>query len=165
VTGGDGSGDPHWRMNYTPAKPWWISRSERFAALTASRLEAFMDLRKEIRVAVAHGLGNAHTLLDIVRKEPDRFHFIEIMGCPGGCIGGGGQPYASANSIPLDLEALKLRAQALYGNDRSNTIRRSHDNPEIQRLYKDFWSPLSAKSHELLECTISPSARRHRSRI
>jgi NADP-reducing hydrogenase subunit HndD len=112
---------------------------------------------KEIRVAVAHGLGNAHTLLDIVRKEPDRFHFIEIMGCPGGCIGGGGQPYASANSIPLDIEALKLRAQALYGNDRSNTIRRSHDNPEIQRLYKEFLGrPLSAKSHELLHTHYKP---------
>jgi iron-only hydrogenase group A len=106
---------------------------------------------KEIRVAVAHGLGNAHTLLDIVRREPDRYHFIEIMGCPGGCIGGGGQPYAAANSIPLDIEALKLRAQALYGNDRNKTIRRSHDNPEIQRLYKEFLGrPLSAKSHELL---------------
>lgn len=106
---------------------------------------------KEIRVAVAHGLGNAHALLDIVRKDPNRYHFIEIMGCPGGCIGGGGQPYASVNSLPLDVEALKLRAQALYNNDRKNTIRRSHDNPEVQRLYREFLKrPLSDKSHELL---------------
>ncbi len=105
----------------------------------------------EIRVAVAHGLGNAHILLDMVRKDPNRFHFIEIMGCPGGCIGGGGQPYASVNSIPLDVETLKLRAKALYDNDRNKTIRRSHDNPEIQRLYKEFLKrPLSDKSHELL---------------
>lgn len=106
---------------------------------------------KEIRVAVAHGLGNAHALLDIVRKEPDRYHFIEVMGCPGGCIGGGGQPYATANTIPLDTESLKLRAQALYSSDREKTVRRSHDNPEIQRLYKEFLGrPLSEKSHELL---------------
>jgi iron only hydrogenase large subunit-like protein len=106
---------------------------------------------KEIRVAVAHGLGNAHTLMEIVKNEPDRFHFVEIMGCPGGCIGGGGQPYAIANSIPLDEECLRLRANALYSSDRKKTIRRSHDNPEVQRLYKEFLGrPLSEKSHELL---------------
>lgn len=106
---------------------------------------------KEIRVAVAHGLGNTNELLEIVRKEPDRYHFIEIMGCPGGCIGGGGQPYAGSNSIPLDEEILEKRAQALYGIDRKNTIRRSHENPDIQRLYKEYLGrPLSATSHKLL---------------
>lgn len=106
---------------------------------------------KEIRVAVAHGLGNAHELLARVRKEPDRYHFIEIMGCPGGCIGGGGQPYAGFNSIPLDEECLKRRADALYNLDRTKTIRRSHDNPDIQRLYKEFLGrPLGAMSHKLL---------------
>ena len=104
-----------------------------------------------LRVAVVHGLGNAHKLLDIVRKEPDRYHFIEIMGCPGGCIGGGGQPYPGCNSIPLDKENLQKRASALYGIDRRNTIRRSHENPEIQRLYREFLGrPLGEKSHELL---------------
>ena len=105
----------------------------------------------EIRVAVAHGLGNACELLDLAKKEPDRFHFIEIMGCPGGCIGGGGQPYAQANSIPLDEECLKKRAEALYGIDRENTIRRSHENPFIQKLYKEFLQrPLSPVSHKYL---------------
>ncbi|RJP28030.1 MAG: 4Fe-4S dicluster domain-containing protein [Candidatus Omnitrophota bacterium] len=105
----------------------------------------------EIRVAVAHGLGNACDLLDIVRKEPGRYHFIEIMGCPGGCIGGGGQPYASSNSIPLDEECLKKRAEALYGLDRSRTIRRSYENPDIQRIYKEFLGrPLGPVSHKLL---------------
>ena len=112
---------------------------------------------KEIRVAVANGLGNAHNLLEIVRKDPERYHFVEIMGCPGGCIGGGGQPYAAANSIPLDTECLKARAEALYSNDRKKTIRRSHDNPEIQRLYKEFLGrPLSKKSHELLHTHYKP---------
>jgi iron only hydrogenase large subunit-like protein len=112
---------------------------------------------KEIRVAVAHGLGNAHNLLDIVRKEPEKYHFVEIMGCPGGCIGGGGQPYAAANSIPLDEECLKARAEALYNNDRKNTIRRSHENPEVQRLYREYLQrPLSKKAHELLHTHYKP---------
>jgi len=106
---------------------------------------------QEIRVAVAHGLGNACKLLDTVRKDPGRYHFIEIMGCPGGCVGGGGQPYAGVNSIPLDEEALKKRAQALYDEDRSKTIRRSHDNPDVQKLYKEFLQrPCSHIAHELL---------------
>mgnify|MGYP000846296167 FL=1 len=106
---------------------------------------------KELRLAVAHGLGNAHKVMEMVRKDRNRFHFVEIMGCPGGCIGGGGQPYATANSIPLDEEALRLRAEALYNLDRSKTIRRSHDNPDVQRLYREFLGrPLSEKSHELL---------------
>ena len=89
--------------------------------------------------------------MEMVRQDRDRFHFVEVMGCPGGCIGGGGQPYATANSIPLDEKCLALRAQALYGLDREKTIRRSHENPDVQRLYKEFLGkPLSAKSHELL---------------
>jgi len=106
---------------------------------------------QELRLAVAHGLGNAHEVLEMVRKDRSRFHFVEVMGCPGGCIGGGGQPYATANSIPLDEECLRLRAQALYGLDREKTIRRSHENPDVQRLYREFLGrPLSEKSHELL---------------
>ena len=106
---------------------------------------------KEVRVAVAHGLGNAYELLSVVRKEPERYHFIEIMGCLGGCIGGGGQPYAGLNSIPLDEECLKCRAEALYGIDRNKTIRRSHENPDIQRIYKEFLGrPLSSVAHKLL---------------
>ncbi|HPY77976.1 MAG TPA: [Fe-Fe] hydrogenase large subunit C-terminal domain-containing protein, partial [Anaerohalosphaeraceae bacterium] len=106
---------------------------------------------KEISVAVAHGLGNACKLLERVREDPNRYHFIEIMGCPGGCVGGGGQPYAQINSIPLDDENLKKQAQALYDLDKSKTIRRSHDNPNIQKLYKEFLqSPLSPISHKYL---------------
>lgn len=105
----------------------------------------------EIRVAVAHGLGNACKLLDIVRRDPGRYHFIEIMGCPGGCVGGGGQPYAMINTIPLDDGALRKRAQALYDLDTSKTIRRSHDNPDVQKLYKEFLQhPLSEIAHKYL---------------
>ncbi len=106
---------------------------------------------KEIRVAVAHGLGNANELLNIIRSDPQKYHFIEIMGCPGGCIGGGGQPYAGINSMPLDEEVLKKRAEVLYSLDRNKTIRRSHENPDIQRIYKEFLGrPLSPVSHKLL---------------
>jgi NADP-reducing hydrogenase subunit HndD len=106
---------------------------------------------KEIRVAVAHGLGNANTVLEAVRKDPDRYHFVEIMGCPGGCIGGGGQPYAGSNSIPLDEDCLRSRAETLYDIDKHKTIRRSHENPHIQRLYKEFLGkPLSETSHKYL---------------
>jgi iron-only hydrogenase group A len=105
----------------------------------------------EIRVAVAHGLGNACKLLDEVRKDPEKYHFIEIMGCPGGCVGGGGQPYAGIGAIPLDDEALKKRAESLYDLDRGKTIRRSHDNPDVQKLYKEFLQrPLSPVSHKYL---------------
>jgi len=106
---------------------------------------------KEVRVAVAHGLRNVHFLLETLKKDPLRYQYIEVMSCPGGCIGGGGQPYAGKNYIPLDEELLAKRASALYGLDRRNTIRRSHENPEIQRLYKEFLGrPLSPVSHKLL---------------
>ena len=112
---------------------------------------------QELRLAVAHGLGNAHQALEMVRADRSRFHFVEVMGCPGGCIGGGGQPYPLVNSLPLDEESLKLRAQALYGLDREKTIRRSHENPDVQRLYKEFLGrPLSEKSHELLHTHYKP---------
>ncbi len=112
---------------------------------------------KDIRVAIAHGLGHIHKLLDIVRRDPQRYHFIEMMACPGGCIGGGGQPYPCVNSIPLDEQCLQMRASALYGIDRKNTIRRSHENPEVQHLYKAFLGrPLGHKSHELLHTQYRP---------
>jgi NADP-reducing hydrogenase subunit HndD len=105
----------------------------------------------QIRVAVAHGLGNANALLQIVRKDPGRYQFIEIMGCPGGCIGGGGQPYAGLNSISLDEDTLRKRAQVLYDIDRRKTIRLAHNNPDIRRLYKGFLGkPMGEKAHELL---------------
>ena len=114
--------------------------------------EASLDLNgTTVHVAVAHGLGSTARLLDIIRQAPDHYHFVEIMACPGGCVGGGGQPYPTVNSIPLDQVCLQKRADALYSIDRRNTIRRSHENPEVQRLYKEFLGkPLGEKSRELL---------------
>ncbi len=107
--------------------------------------------KKEVRVAVAHGLGNANKLLNMIKEDPEKYHFIEIMSCPGGCINGGGQPRAGSEYVALDEELLKKRASVLYGIDRSKTIRRSHENPDVQRIYKEFFErPSGPKSHKIL---------------
>ena len=98
-----------------------------------------------VRVAVAHGLSNARILLDEIRAGRSPYQFIEIMSCPGGCIGGGGQP------VLADVEKKLARNRALYQEDRSLPLRKSHDNPAVQALYKDFLGkPLGHLSHELL---------------
>ena len=104
----------------------------------------------EIRVAVAHGLANVETVLDRVRAARDAgretpYHFIEVMACPGGCIGGGGQPYG------VDNERRLKRIAGLYQDDRDKKIRCSHENPEVRQLYKEFLGqPLTGRAHELL---------------
>jgi NADH-quinone oxidoreductase subunit G len=99
----------------------------------------------EVKVAVAHGLGNARKVLDEVRAGKSPYHFIEIMACPGGCVGGGGQP------ISFDLALRGVRGQTLYDEDRELPYRRSHDNPSIKKVYEDYLKePLGEKSHHLL---------------
>lgn len=108
---------------------------------------ATIDLNgTKLNVGIAHGLGNARKLLNEIREGKSEFHAIEIMACPGGCIGGGGQPLHHGNSA-----LLKARSQALYDEDRNKPLRKSHENPDILRLYEDFLGkPLSEKSHHLL---------------
>ncbi len=99
-----------------------------------------------INIGIAHGLGNARKLLEDVQAGKSRFHAIEIMACPGGCIGGGGQPYHHGDS-----EIIKKRAAAIYREDAGKSIRKSHENPFIIELYKEFLGkPLSERSHHLL---------------
>jgi NADH-quinone oxidoreductase subunit G len=99
----------------------------------------------EVNVAVAHGLGNARKLLDEIVAGKSTYHFIEIMACPGGCVGGGGQP------IGFDMPLRTLRANALYKEDKSLPLRKSHENPAVTKVYEDFLSePLGEKSHQLL---------------
>ena len=106
---------------------------------------------KVLNVAVADGLGNARIILDRVRSKEKQYHLIEIMACPGGCIGGGGQPYPTAGRYVLDSEVNRMRASALYRIDEAKTIRKSHENPFIQKLYADFLGePGAARAHELL---------------
>jgi NADH-quinone oxidoreductase subunit G/NADP-reducing hydrogenase subunit HndD len=108
--------------------------------------EAKLDINGQTYgVAVANGLGNAAKLLNEIKEGRDDIHFIEVMTCPGGCIGGGGQPYST------DKEAIKARMQALYRLDEEEPVRASHQNASIKRLYEEFLGePLSHKSHELL---------------
>jgi len=98
-----------------------------------------------VKVAVAHGLGNARALIERVRSGEGQYHFIEIMTCPGGCIGGGGQPRLTTD------EVRQARIQAIYKEDEGKKLRKSHDNPEIKQIYAEFLGhPLSEKSHHLL---------------
>ena len=100
---------------------------------------------KEVKVAVAHGLGNAATLIEHIRSNPDEFQFVEIMTCPGGCIGGGGQPRFTTD------EVRKARIAAIYKEDEGRELRQSHENPAVQALYKEFLGkPLGEQSHHLL---------------
>lgn len=100
----------------------------------------------EIKIGIAHGLGNARKLLEDIRDGKSEFHAIEIMACPGGCIGGGGQPLHHGNS-----EILQKRAAALYREDAGKPIRKSHENPAIKELYETFLGePCSELSHKLL---------------
>jgi NADP-reducing hydrogenase subunit HndD len=107
----------------------------------------------DINVAVASGLSNARKLLEKVKSGERNYHFIEIMGCPGGCVNGGGQPKVPA-SVRNFTDISKLRAKALYDLDSSNTIRKSHENPAIKQLYTDYLEkPGSHKAHKLLHTT------------
>ncbi|MEN8230088.1 MAG: NADH-dependent [FeFe] hydrogenase, group A6 [Bacteroidota bacterium] len=101
---------------------------------------------QEIQIGIAHGLGNARKLLDDVKAGKSQYHAIEIMACPGGCIGGGGQPLHHG-----DASILKARTRAIYAEDRDKPIRKSHENPYIKKLYAEFLGePMSEKAHELL---------------
>ncbi|NNG68180.1 NADH-dependent [FeFe] hydrogenase, group A6 [Caldanaerobacter subterraneus] len=107
----------------------------------------------DIKIAIANGTGNAKKLLDKVKAGEVEYHFIEVMGCPGGCIMGGGQPIHNPNEME---EVKKLRAKAIYEIDKNLPIRKSHENPAIKRLYEEFLGhPLSEKSHELLHTHYS----------
>jgi len=108
--------------------------------------EAEIDIDgKKVRVAVAHGLANARKLIEKILAGEVKYNFVEIMACPGGCIGGGGQPYSK------DPDILAKRAEAIYTIDELKTIRKSHENPAIKKLYEEYLGePLSHKAHELL---------------
>ncbi len=110
---------------------------------------------KELKIGIAHELGNARKLLEAIRDGKNHFDVIEIMACPGGCIGGGGQPYHHG-----DINTLKRRQNALYELDLSLPKRKSHENEEVLKLYEEFLSkPGSEKAHELLHTTYSAKPR------
>ena len=115
-----------------------------------------------VNVAIAHGMKNAKVLLDEIRAGTSKYHFIEIMGCPGGCINGGGQPIVRPCFLPhedrdiLDTY-LQKRARALYREDERQVLRQSHNNPQVKQLYKDYLGePNSHLAHKLLHTTYTP---------
>jgi NADH-quinone oxidoreductase subunit G/NADP-reducing hydrogenase subunit HndD len=109
----------------------------------------------ELKIGIAHELGNARKLLESIQRGENEFHAIEIMACPGGCIGGGGQPYHHG-----DIEVIKKRQQAIYQIDDNKTIRKSHENPMIKKIYEEFLGePYGKKAHELLHTTYEAKKR------
>jgi NADP-reducing hydrogenase subunit HndD len=109
--------------------------------------EATVDFEGQpIKIGIAHGLGNARKLLEAIQRGESEFHAIEIMACPGGCIGGGGQPLHHN-----DTAILKARQKAIYEEDKNKPLRKSHQNPEIITLYKEFLGEAGGeKAHKLL---------------
>ena len=125
--------------------------------------EASIDINgTTVNVAIASGMRSAKILLDEIREGKSKYQFIEIMGCPGGCINGGGQPYVRPNLLPDEdddiLDTFKeKRAKALYSEDERQTIRQSHNNPQIIELYEKFLGePNSHLSHKLLHTSYAP---------
>ncbi|MBR7173113.1 MAG: [Clostridia bacterium] len=109
----------------------------------------------DVNVAVAHGTANAAKLLDSVRSGEKNYHFIEVMGCPGGCVTGGGQPIVDAQTR-MECDPKVLRAAALYAEDAGKPVRKSHENASVMTLYKDYLGePNSHKAHELLHTTYT----------
>ncbi|MBE6956944.1 MAG: 2Fe-2S iron-sulfur cluster binding domain-containing protein [Ruminococcaceae bacterium] len=124
--------------------------------------EATIDINgTAVNVAVANGMKGAKVLLDDIRAGKSKYHFIEIMGCPGGCINGGGQPYVRDVFLPNEDDDImdtyiQKRANALYSEDERQVIRQSHNNPQIKALYDEFLGePNSHKAHELLHTTYA----------
>ena len=110
---------------------------------------------KDIRIIVASGLGNARKVMEMVKAGTAEADFIEVMACPGGCIMGGGQPIKSSKTR-RKYDVRKLRADALYTIDEKSTIRKSHQNPVLQEVYKDFFGePNGHKAHELLHTSYA----------
>jgi len=135
---------PFEKLNVLPVRGMEGVRSASLKITGAKSEYSFLE-NVTINVAVAHGLSNATLLMDEVIKGNSQYHFIEVMACPGGCIGGGGQP------IPTNFGIRSKRAEAIYVADMNLPIRKSHENPEVIALYKEFLKePLGHKSHELL---------------
>lgn len=108
----------------------------------------------ELKVAVAHGLGNARQVIERIRRGEATYHFIEVMTCPGGCIGGGGQPRLTTD------EHRKARIAAIYREDEGKKLRKSHENPAVKQLYDEFLGqPLGEKSHHLLHTRYTERTR------
>lgn len=150
VTGRD---VPFDNLNITPVRGMEGIREASILIENPLKEWSFLD-GIELKCAVAHGLVNAKKVMDAVASGQSQYHFVEVMACPGGCLGGGGQP------IPTNPEIRRKRAEAIYAEDEGMPIRKSHQNPEVIKIYEDFLGkPLGEKSHHLLHTQYTP---RHR---
>ena len=114
---------------------------------------------RTVRVCVASGLANAKRVLDLVKSGEKSYDFIEFMACPGGCVNGGGQPQQPAE-VRNFTDLVALRAAALYADDQGKAFRKSHENPELQTIYKEYLGePGGHKAHDILHCTYIPQKR------
>jgi len=122
--------------------------------------EAEVDLAgTKLRCAVAYGLANVHKLLTEIKEGKRQYHFVEIMTCPGGCLGGGGQPHPKGLVDPMDRSWYEKRAKGLYGIDEEKKYRKSHENPQIKQIYAEFLKePLGHQSHKLLHTSYAARA-------
>jgi NADP-reducing hydrogenase subunit HndD len=112
-----------------------------------------------VKAAVAHGTANAKALLDKVKSGEKEYHFIEVMGCPGGCVTGGGQPIVSAQD-QMDINVRMVRASAIYDEDRDLPVRKSHENESVKKVYEEYLGePNSHKAHELLHTHYTPRSK------
>lgn len=110
---------------------------------------------KKVKVAVAHGLANAQTIMEEIKSGKADYQFVEIMACPGGCITGGGQPIKNAK-IQEEVDIHKKRAEAMYSIDEKSVIRKSHENPVLKQIYKEFLGePNGELAHKLLHTHYS----------
>ncbi len=143
------------------AKDWLTGESHPVESLAFSEVRGTQGIKEAtyeiggltLKVAVCSGLSNAKKVLKAIQDGTADYQFIEIMACPGGCVNGGGQPFQPA-SVRNFTDIRAERAKALYSNDEKSALRKSHDNPAIQRLYAEFLEkPGSHKAHELLHTT------------
>lgn len=139
----------------------WVTHEE-LKDVNFTQLRGLDGIRKatvrigdqDLSIGIAHGLGNARKLLESIRRGESDFHAIEIMACPGGCIGGGGQPYHHGN-----MEIIKKRQEAIYQEDAGKPKRKSHENEMVMKLYREFiGEPYNEKAHELLHTFYTPKS-------
>ncbi|NTV18251.1 MAG: 2Fe-2S iron-sulfur cluster binding domain-containing protein [Bacteroidales bacterium] len=144
---------PFDNLNITPVRGIEGVREASIKIENPLKAWSFLD-GVELKCAVAHGLVNAKKVMDSIVSGKSHYHFIEFMACPGGCLGGGGQP------IPTSPEIRAKRAEAIYAEDEGMPVRKSHLNPEVIKIYKDFLiTPLGEKSHHLLHTKYTPRNR------
>lgn len=123
--------------------------------VTGSIREATLNVGgRKIQVAVSNGLNNARQILNRILSGEKSYHLVEIMACPGGCVAGGGQPYPPDGMYVLDPELARLRAKALYAIDANKALRKSHENPDLIKLYAEYMGePNGHRAHEILHTT------------